>query len=916
MTEPGRASRCQAILIGVAKHAASSRLGPLPAAANSLRELAAVLTDPLLCGWSPSSVVTIADPENAGRLADRLETLAAQAQDVLLVYFVGHGNLTEEGQLYLTLSDTVSSNTGLEYEKIRRALRASTARVKIVILDCCFAGRAIESLGASFADSTATRGAYILTASHGAGTAHVPPLPQQVAACTSFTGQLVQLVRDGVPAGPAHLSLDDLYPQLRHALGALGLPKPDKRCDGNAGDYPFTRNAFTATDHADTVTLTEPEWIRLMRAKRLGDMIRSRRARVRERAMVELARMRHDPCPIVATQVAVFLDEVAPRARLLDLAARLAGALGRVRAGLASWPRPRGRVMLPVLSVATVLVLLGGYLMWHHSASNTANAVPGGGDAVLWQRTLADGPRRLAPQCVGVTDGRPDLMFNTPSATVRGLLAGVAASNAREAARPAGDLVTIVLATALSGTSRTCDDANPPVAPTAVPGCASHSAAGASPIGNDASALSFPSDIPSGLDQLRGVLTAICAQESDATLPARRPRIRLLVANVGAGFAFADQVVAEVARARAASGVIGVIGLNQSQPQTADTLQALDAAHIATLGTTLAADGYTARKPDGSRRYPSFFRVGTANARDVGILYPFMTANPARPTAGDTTLSAALHRPDVCLVEPIGDDTYSVNLSQDLLAHVQAPVFAYTVDAAGNVRQAPTPGGRPTCQAATANPRTSAFFFTGRVNRLAAVLKLLRDFPAEIPVIGGDDPGQLGAPSVNGIDRDVYYSEGGYTFSLSDQSATGRLAEYRDRSGFGFGPFLAAAPPVFGQAAVTPKAMIAFDAMWVLLHAVDAVSQATPDALGSAGASRAVISQVDGVCGAAAVRASTGLISFTDSGERTASLVVVHKLSAASGQITNGYSSGVPTMDVLRANMGGDHPASCPPPAA
>jgi uncharacterized protein YegL len=168
--------------------------------------------------------------------------------DVLLVYFVGHGTIGRRSQLYLTLTDTEEGDedlTGMEYSKVRDVLYDSAARVKIVILDCCYSGRAIESLAAKIADIADIRGTYVLTASD--TTAHVVPLEQQSSRATSFTEELTAVVRAGIPGGPAMLSLTALYPHLRRRLQARGLPAPNQHNVDQADRFDFTCNAAYVT---------------------------------------------------------------------------------------------------------------------------------------------------------------------------------------------------------------------------------------------------------------------------------------------------------------------------------------------------------------------------------------------------------------------------------------------------------------------------------------------------------------------------------------------------------------------------------------------------------------------------------------------------------------------------------------------
>jgi peptide/nickel transport system substrate-binding protein len=254
-------SRSRAILIGTANYK-DTWFTPLPAAANSLSAMRDVLTDPDLCGWPTERVTLLRDPTDASRQLQTLRRLSRQTDEVLLLYFVGHGIILPRGHLCLTVADTESEDpdiTGLEYQRVREALLDSPARVKIVILDCCYSGRVIEALSGDIADCTETRGVYTLTASD--NVAHVLPLEQQNTAMTSFTGELIELIRDGIVDETELLSLGTIYVHLRRRLERGNLPTPNQRATDTAARFPFTRNAAhrpTRTAPQPTPTSAEP----------------------------------------------------------------------------------------------------------------------------------------------------------------------------------------------------------------------------------------------------------------------------------------------------------------------------------------------------------------------------------------------------------------------------------------------------------------------------------------------------------------------------------------------------------------------------------------------------------------------------------------------------------------------------------
>jgi hypothetical protein len=237
------------VLVGVSTYR-YAEFPPVRAARNSMNVMRSLLADPDLCGWPPEQITVIADPNSAAGLADRVAELAEDTTGVLLLYYVGHGVLSASGELCLTVTSTRPNRpkiTGLPWDTLADVLRTCPARVRLAILDCCFAGQAIEALGGDgavgLADVAHVEGVYTLTATTRNRTAHVPPLREQDTACTSFTGELRDLIRSGIPGKTPLLTFSDIYPVLRQRLRAKGMPAPSQRGTNTAHQFPFTANA-------------------------------------------------------------------------------------------------------------------------------------------------------------------------------------------------------------------------------------------------------------------------------------------------------------------------------------------------------------------------------------------------------------------------------------------------------------------------------------------------------------------------------------------------------------------------------------------------------------------------------------------------------------------------------------------------
>ncbi|WP_328383674.1 caspase family protein [Micromonospora zamorensis] len=265
-------SDSRAILIAISEYEDSS-FPDVPAAKNSLDRLNSVLAHPALCGWPEERIEIFLNPAGSSRLAQRIRRVAEETTGTLFVYFVGHGVLTETGELCLVLRSTEASDpdlTGLEFSRIRHSLINSPAQTKIVVLDCCYSGRVVHGLSGTseslLADASEIAGTCTLTAAD--QTAHVPQT-QTEETCTSFTNSLLDVIQDGLPNGLPTLTLGNLYQEVKKRLRALDLPAPNQRGTDTVHLYPVSWNASygvrdTAKPLANfALTMSEEEVVQL-----------------------------------------------------------------------------------------------------------------------------------------------------------------------------------------------------------------------------------------------------------------------------------------------------------------------------------------------------------------------------------------------------------------------------------------------------------------------------------------------------------------------------------------------------------------------------------------------------------------------------------------------------------------------------
>lgn len=107
------------------------------------------MTAPATGVLPPEHCVTVADPATGTEAGSALARVAQEATDPLLIYYGGHGLVDDRGRLHLALPGTEATHprwSALPFETLREELADSPAAIRVLILDCCFYGRAIEAM--------------------------------------------------------------------------------------------------------------------------------------------------------------------------------------------------------------------------------------------------------------------------------------------------------------------------------------------------------------------------------------------------------------------------------------------------------------------------------------------------------------------------------------------------------------------------------------------------------------------------------------------------------------------------------------------------------------------------------------------------------------------------------------------------
>ena len=101
--------RSRAILVSTSAYSVGFGRVGMPAAANSLAAMRAALVGP--CEWPGSRIHELADRSNRDGALQDIAALIHETSDVLIFYYVGHGQLLPGNDLGLALTDTSEDPT-------------------------------------------------------------------------------------------------------------------------------------------------------------------------------------------------------------------------------------------------------------------------------------------------------------------------------------------------------------------------------------------------------------------------------------------------------------------------------------------------------------------------------------------------------------------------------------------------------------------------------------------------------------------------------------------------------------------------------------------------------------------------------------------------------------------------------------
>ena len=242
------AGRRYAILIASSRFPEEPRLEDLRLPENDVDGLNTVLslegrggfTDLVILKNRPSSEVL----RNLNYALSR-----AERDDLVLIYYSGHGKLNRAGQLHLATIDTALDaleSTSVPVQAIKSFIDVSPSNKVILILDCCYSG----AIGTVFMRSgtddqlqlmSSGRGTYIMTASTGIQVA----VEKEGDQYGVFTKQVIEGIQgDEADAdGDGYITMDELYGYVRRRIREEGAQEPMRwNLNGSGGGLVISRS--------------------------------------------------------------------------------------------------------------------------------------------------------------------------------------------------------------------------------------------------------------------------------------------------------------------------------------------------------------------------------------------------------------------------------------------------------------------------------------------------------------------------------------------------------------------------------------------------------------------------------------------------------------------------------------------------
>ena len=219
------------ILIASSRFPDEPRLDALRCPEHDVDGLNDILKSPEYGQFNETFVLKNKPHHEVQRIMNRVLRQAG-SEDLVLIYYSGHGKLNPVGRLHLATVDSVVEeldSTSIPVTRIKDFVDVSPSNKIVIILDCCYSGAVKAAFVRSGVDDqlqlvSGGRGTYILTASTGIEVA----LEKESDEYGVFTKHIIEGIRSGEADVDSDglVSMEDLYRYVYARMESEGCQKP------------------------------------------------------------------------------------------------------------------------------------------------------------------------------------------------------------------------------------------------------------------------------------------------------------------------------------------------------------------------------------------------------------------------------------------------------------------------------------------------------------------------------------------------------------------------------------------------------------------------------------------------------------------------------------------------------------------
>ncbi|HKZ87077.1 MAG TPA: SUMF1/EgtB/PvdO family nonheme iron enzyme [Anaerolineae bacterium] len=227
-------------------------LRQLVAPPQDAEALARVLGDPAIGGFQVRTLLN----EPSYRVDQEIEAFFADLKrdDLVLLYFSGHGVKDEDGQLYFAMPDTrrnLLRSTAVPSSLVNDVMRRSRSRQQVLVLDCCYSGAFARGMLAKAGAEIGTkerfegRGRVVLTASDAMQYSFEGDVIKGEGISSIFTRTFVRGLETGEADGDGdgQITIDEIYDYVHDRVWELTpRQRPGKWEFDVQGDLVIARN--------------------------------------------------------------------------------------------------------------------------------------------------------------------------------------------------------------------------------------------------------------------------------------------------------------------------------------------------------------------------------------------------------------------------------------------------------------------------------------------------------------------------------------------------------------------------------------------------------------------------------------------------------------------------------------------------